>query len=92
MPKFLKVKFPEKCIGCELCVMNAQAQLKKFGLEGAPIRIFRKTDSDEEVIPSEISFSIEMDPRVNELDVEKISRICPTGVFSIDESEEDFLE
>lgn len=77
MHKILKVMLPQKCIGCELCVFEAQRQLGKMGPEGAFIRIFRDT----------ASFSIVLDPQVNTLDIEKIKEICPVGVFEILESE-----
>ncbi len=77
MNKILKVMLPKKCIGCELCVFEAQRQLEKVGLEGAFIRIFRDGQN----------FSIVLDPQVNTLDVEKIKSICPKGVFEVLESE-----
>jgi len=77
MHKILKVILPQKCIGCELCVFEAQRQLEKVGLEGAFIRIFRDGSG----------FSIVLDPQVNTLDIEKIQEICPNGVFEVLESE-----
>lgn len=79
MPKLLKVMLPEKCIGCELCVYEAQRQLGKLGLEGGFIRIFREASGTE--------FSVVLDPQVNTLDVEKIKDICPRGVFEVLEGE-----
>lgn len=84
MAKILKVAFPEKCIKCELCIMEAQKQLGKVGLEGSLIRVLRKTDSDR------MSFSITLDQRINDLDIQKIKDICPTGVFSIEEEKNEY--
>ncbi|MBD3365833.1 hypothetical protein GF360_00650 [candidate division WWE3 bacterium] len=75
MTKILKPVFPEKCIGCEMCVMDSQRQLGKVGLEGAFIRVFREGTK----------FSIVLDPQVNTLDVEKIRDICPQGVYEVRE-------
>lgn len=83
MAKNLKVSFPQKCTGCELCVFEAQRQLKKVGLEGALIRIFKKREEDKKFL----EYSIELDPHINKLDVERIKNICPTEVFEITEEE-----
>ena len=86
--KILRVSFPEKCIGCELCVMEAQRQLSKAGFEGSLIRIFRsKEDSPASTV--ELSYTIEMDPNVNDLDVEKIANSCPTLVFKVEEGDDE---
>lgn len=77
--KILKAEFPERCIGCELCVTEAQHQLKKLGLEGSLIRIFRSKNKDK------LSFSIDMDPRINKLKIEEIKNVCPQGVFTIED-------
>ncbi len=82
MAKRLTIAFPEKCIGCELCVLETQRQLKLVGLEGALIRIFRSKKDDKAFL----EYSISMDPHVNELNIEKIKKICPTGVFEISET------
>lgn len=88
MAKILKVIFPEKCIGCELCVMEVQRQLNRVGLEDSLIRIFRKYDE----VKKEARYEVLLDPRVQEADIERIAKICPTGVFSIEESDgEDVL-
>ena len=84
MPKILKATFEKNCIGCELCVLEVQRQLKKVGLDGSPIRIFRKEKSDEKII-----FSVDVDPSVNKLDVQKIHDICPALVFTLEDSEEE---
>ena len=77
MAKNLKVSFPQKCTGCELCVFEAQSQLKKVGLEGALIRIFKKREDGKKFL----EYSINLDPRINKLDVERIKTICPTQIF-----------
>jgi NAD-dependent dihydropyrimidine dehydrogenase PreA subunit len=80
MGKTLKVIFPDKCIGCELCVMEAQRQLGKLGFEGALIRVLR--DESELGIPV---LRIDIDPSISEIDMEKIEKICPMGVFVVEE-------
>jgi NAD-dependent dihydropyrimidine dehydrogenase PreA subunit len=40
MSKTLKAVRPEKCNGCELCVLESQRQLEKVGLEESLIRVF----------------------------------------------------
>jgi NAD-dependent dihydropyrimidine dehydrogenase PreA subunit len=83
MTKTLRIKFQRNCIGCELCVLEAQRQLKKVGLEGALIRVMKsKPDSQKKM-----EFYIELDPRINSIDIEKIEQICPTNVFEISEEE-----
>ena len=77
MAKILKVKFPEKCNGCELCVMEVQRQMGKIGLDGSLIRILRENDSGG------LLFVVDMDPKINEVNIEEIVKICPTGVFEI---------
>lgn len=84
MAKVLKASFEKNCIGCELCVLEVQRQLGKVGLDGSPIRIFRKEKSDEKM-----SFSVEVDPSVNYLNIEKIRDICPALVFTLEDSEEE---
>lgn len=80
--KDLKATYPERCIGCEMCVMECQHQLKKTGLEGSLIRIFRKK------VKEEITFVVNIDPRVNSINIENIKNICPQGVFSIEDTDE----
>jgi len=87
MAKNLKVSFPQKCIGCELCVFEAQRQLEKVGLEGSLIRIFRNKKAGKEFLV----YSIDIDPRLNKLDIECIKTICPTEVFEIVEEESNGL-
>ena len=85
MAKFLKVSFPENCIGCELCVAETQRQMQKVGLDGALIRVFKDRKDSSDVIV----FSIELDPRVNSIDIEKIIEICPTKVFTVEDKEDE---
>lgn len=87
MIKKLIVSFPEKCIGCELCVLEAQRQLNKVGLDGALIRILRHQGEESK----SLEFHINLDPQVNSLDIESIRDICPDGVFTIEEVEQDGL-
>ncbi len=82
--KKLTVQFPEKCIGCELCVMEVQRQLNRVGLDDSLIRIFKKFDEAKK----ESRYEILLDPRVQETDIEMIAKICPTLVFSVDDCEE----
>ena len=81
MSKVLKIVSPEKCIGCELCVGEAQRQLKKLGPEGAYIHIFRQGTG----------FKIVLDPQVNTLDVDAIKSICPREVYETFEVEDNEL-
>lgn len=83
MKKNLKVSLSNKCIGCELCVFECQRQLGKTGLNGSPIRIFRKRNEQNNFV----EFSIELDPRISDLEIEKIVDICPAEVFEISEEE-----
>jgi len=87
MAKILKVSFPQKCIGCEICVFEAQRQLKKVGFEGSLIRIFRNKNEGKEFL----EYSIDIDPRLNNLNIESIKSICPTEVFEIMEEENNGL-
>ena len=82
--KTLKIKFQKNCIGCDLCVLEAQRQLKKVGIEGALIRVMKgKPDESKR-----LEFYVELDPRINKLDIEKIAAICPKDVYEITEEEE----
>ncbi len=83
MAKILKALFSEKCIGCELCVIEVQRQLNRIGIEDSLIRIFKKYDD----IKKESRYEVFLDPRVQETDLERIVKICPTGVFTVEESE-----
>ena len=80
MAKVLKITFPEKCIGCDLCVLEAQRQLKKVGLDGSPIRIFK--NKEERILLGDLTYSIDMDPKVNKLKIQRIKDICPQAVFT----------
>jgi NAD-dependent dihydropyrimidine dehydrogenase PreA subunit len=79
MAKTLKPTQINKCIGCEMCLFEAQRQLKKVGLEDSLIRVFRKKVPEKQ----NLEFELEIDPRINILDIEKISSICPRNVFEI---------
>lgn len=60
--------------------MEAQRQLKKVGLDDALIRVFREDGK----------FTLSLDPRVNNLDLERIREVCPKANFSIVEEESDY--
>ena len=79
----IKPKNSEKCNGCELCLLEAQRQLKKVGLDQSLIRVFSKRKKGSEYL----EHSIDVDPRVSSLDIEKIKNICPREVFVIEEEE-----
>ena len=64
-------------------MFEAQRQLKKVGLEDSLIRIFKKKNDKV----NGFDFFIEIDPRINQLDVNKIKDICPSKVFEIVEGE-----
>ena len=87
MAKILKISFPQKCIGCELCVMEVQRQLEKVGLDGSLIRIFRNKKEKSDFL----EYSINIDPKINTVDIESIANICPTEVFEIIEEEQNGL-
>lgn len=55
--------------------------MHKVGLEGSLVRVFADQNNEE------ISFTIELDPRINRLDIEKIMQICPRNVYEITEDE-----
>ncbi len=78
MAKVLKVRFPEECNGCELCVMEVQRQLGKVGLEGSPIRIFRNGNE----------FSVVIDPLAATLDITQLNKVCPKANFYFEEDSE----
>lgn len=86
MAIILKASFEKNCIGCELCVAEVQRQLGKVGLDGSPIRIFRNEAA------SGITFTIDLDPSVNKLDIERIEKICPALVFTLEEGEKEHHE
>lgn len=83
MPKVLKATFPERCIGCEMCVLEAQRQLKKIGLEGSLIRVLRSTNTKL----GYIEYNLDIDPRISNLNIDKIKNICPQAVFEIEETQ-----
>ena len=69
--KKLKAVNLHKCTGCELCVMEAQRQMKKITLQDALIRVFKNKKEDSEYL----QYSVELDPQVNTLEIEKIREI-----------------
>lgn len=77
--KRLKITHQPKCTGCELCVMETQRQLKKVGLNDSLIRILKKKGS---------TFQVELDPQIQNLNIQAISDICPTKVLKTTEEEE----
>lgn len=88
MAKVLKALYLKRCTGCELCVLEAQRQLKKIGLDQALIRVFRNKESKAEYP----EHNIELDPRINALDTAKICKICPTQVLDlVEETDNDGL-
>lgn len=81
--KILKATFENRCNGCELCVLEAQRQLKRVGLTDAPIRILRDTSK------SSVYFHVDIDSDVNNLNIKEIVKVCPTAVFEILEEEDE---
>ncbi len=81
MAKTLKATCSERCIGCELCVYEIQQQIKKAGLEGSLIRVFRNKSKNGKTL----EFSIEIDPRIKNLNIARIRDICPQKVFELTE-------
>jgi hypothetical protein len=84
MPKTLKPTYQKNCTGCELCVIEVQQQLKKVGLEGAILRIFRNEEKGG------VAFSVVIDPQIDKLNLERIKNICPKKVFNIVDKEHEF--
>ena len=74
MSKTVKVSNEGACIGCEMCVMECQRQLKKVGLEGAYVRILRNAEDGTR-------FEVSVDPKISSLNAKKIVDVCPQGVF-----------
>ena len=83
--KILKATFENRCNGCEMCVLEAQRQLKKVGLSNSPIRILR------DVAGSNLYFHVEIEDHLKNLDLEEILKICPTGVFELIEEQDESL-
>jgi NAD-dependent dihydropyrimidine dehydrogenase PreA subunit len=81
--KILKATFENKCIGCELCVLEAQRQLERVGLSDSPIRIFKDTTQNN------VYFHVDIDNSVEKLDFKEIMKVCPTGVFEIVEVQDE---
>jgi len=74
MSTTVKIKQEDKCIGCEMCVMECQRQLKRVGLAGSYIRVLRNINAGSE-------FKISLDPKILELKSNKIVGSCPREVF-----------
>jgi hypothetical protein len=83
--KILKATFENRCNGCEMCVLEAQRQLKKVGLSNSPIRILR------DVAGSNLYFHVEIEDHIKSLNLEEILKICPTGVFELVEEQDESL-
>ena len=77
----LKVAHENKCIGCELCVMECQRQINRAGLAGSYIRILRDIKEGDK-------FKVSLDPKVAELKLKKLVEVCPRGVFEEQEANE----
>jgi len=75
MSKKLKVINQDKCIGCEMCVLECQQQLKTAGLEGSYIRILRDLSDGTK-------FVVSVDPKVEELNIKRVVKSCPKEVFA----------
>jgi len=75
MPKTLNVGFPEKCIGCELCVLLAQRLAEgSVGISNSPIKITKKSEK----------YNVDVDTgRIEK--AKEIVDICPTNVFTLEE-------
>ena len=67
-------------MGCEMCVLECQQQLKSAGLEGSYIRILRDLNDGAK-------FVVSVDPKVEELNIKRVIKSCPKEVF--EEVEED---
>jgi hypothetical protein len=65
-------------------VLESQRQLKKVGLNQALIRVFR-TKGEKSEYPEH---NLEIDPRINALDIEKICKICPMNILEVSEEED----
>ena len=75
MLKKLKAISQDKCIGCEMCVMECQQQLKTAGLEGSYIRVLRDLSDGTR-------FVVSVDPKIEELNTKRIVKACPQEVFA----------
>lgn len=74
MTKKLIVSFPEKCIGCELCVLLAHKLAEgSLGISKSPIKVIKEGEK----------YNLDADEgRIS--DPDKISDICPTNVFTVE--------
>jgi len=72
--------------------MEIQRQLKKHGLEGSLIRVFKSAKEGKEICET-LEYSIDLDPSINSYDIEQIRKICPKSVFVVaDMTEEENYE
>ena len=76
----LKVAHENRCIGCELCVMECQRQLGRAGLAGSYTRILRDINEGDK-------FKVSLDPKVAELKLKKLVEVCSRGVFEEEANE-----
>lgn len=67
-----------------MCVLEAQRQLGKAGIDGAYVRILRDKNSE-----GKPTYKVDIDPAVSSLDVKKIMGICPALVFTLEGSDEE---
>ena len=79
--KILEISFPEKCIGCELCIQEAQRQIGKIGLDEAPIRIFNSNKTTN--LTNTPTYEIVINKDINKLDIEKIESILVSAALEI---------
>ena len=87
MAKTIKPAKEDMCNGCEMCVFEAQRQVGKVGLEESLITVFKKSTASDKPNTDKVNYSLEIDPRISALNLEKISKICPRDVFEISEEE-----
>ena len=79
MKKRLEVTNEKACIGCDLCVLLASSLTnKKLSIANSPIDVKK----DKKV------FKVSIDPGID-IPAKKIVDICPTGVFSESEVEDE---
>jgi len=81
--KIIKATFENRCIGCELCIYEAQRQLGKIGVIDSPIRILKEKSGNK------IYLHVELDERVQNLNLTELQKVCPALVFEIVEQTED---
>lgn len=81
--KIIKATFENRCVGCELCLFEAQRQLGKIGIIDSPIRILKEKSGNK------IYLHVELDERVQDLNISEIQKVCPALVFEIIDRPED---